>query len=255
MEFLLGAEVMYENHPEFGFHVYANSLGEMWINTLKLVCEKGLPSFDEGRERFAISNLRCKSFTQTLPDEIINKYSNVDNLRSIIDFNFKNDEIFDIDINPSFTISAKSYHKRIKDGKMLEFVIERLSTIPESKKAVIVFPTYEDYDAIIRNQQNDYLPCIVAVHFRLHPIDSSYILNTTFFARSMDIFQKGHGNFVTLSMLTNHVALKLNERLNKTIDIGYLDGIISDIHVYSDTITNARKVISRYTQANGDTQV
>ena len=32
---------------------------------------------------------------------------------------------------------------------MVDFVIQRLTKIPGSKKAVMVFPTYEDYEAVL----------------------------------------------------------------------------------------------------------
>lgn len=73
---------------------------------------------------------------------------------------------------------------------MIEFVIERLSLIPESKKAVVVFPTYEDYAAVMRNHRDDYLPCLVSIQFRLLPDGKDYVFHTTFYSRSMDAWQK-----------------------------------------------------------------
>ncbi|EFD14181.1 predicted protein, partial [Mycobacterium tuberculosis T46] len=91
-------------------------------------------------------------------------------------------------------VAQKATHRRIKEGRMIEFVIERLSLIPESKKAVVVFPTYEDYAAVMRNHRDDYLPCLVSIQFRLLPDGKDYVFHTTFYSRSMAAWQKGHGN-------------------------------------------------------------
>src|SRR5690606_1979276 len=146
---------------------------------------------------------------------------------------FEEPKMVDIDVNPSFGPGAKSYYTRIKEGKMLEFASKRLSTIPESKKAVIVFPTYEDYDAVLKNPWNDYLPCIVAVQFRMVPPGGSgrYHRNTIFFAGSLDICQKGLGNFVAIARMSDSVAKEVSKNTGREITLGAMEGFITDVHL------------------------
>lgn len=237
---------MYKVNKQFGYEVFGKSLGESWIDLVEVVLKFGKKSFDEKRERKALLNVRIKSATQNLPDKIINKYAHTENLKAMLDLTFSEEVMRDIDVVKSFRIGAKSYHKRIKEGRLLNFVIERLAKIPESKKAVIVFPTYDDYKAILENHGDDYLPCIVSVQFRLIPAKNGFILNTNFYARSMDVFQKGHGNLVAIAMFSEIVARGIGQKLNQKIKPGFIDGIIADGHIYKETFNEARKTLEKY---------
>lgn len=130
---------------EFGVQIYGATIGDTWAGLVRAVLDLGSQCFDEDRERIALSNVRIKSSVQNYPDLTIEEHCNSAQLKAMLDFMFNTDTMEDIDVVKSFSRGAKSYHRRIKEGRMIEFVIERLSLIPESKKAVVVFPTYEDY--------------------------------------------------------------------------------------------------------------
>jgi thymidylate synthase len=235
-----------EFSQQFGYGIYGDTIGEMWIGLVKAVVSSGVHSLDESRERLALPNLRVKSAAQNFPDQIIEKYSNGEQLKAMIDFMFEKEVMEDIDVVKSFSPGAKSYRKRIKEGRLVDFVIERLSLIPESKKAAIVFPTYDDYAAVMRNHGDDYMPCLVSIHFRLSPREFGYALNTTFFSRSMDVWQKGHGNFLSVAMLSDHIAKALSFRLGETVHLGFLDGMIADGHIYEEKYSEARAMVEEY---------
>jgi thymidylate synthase len=167
----------------------------------------------------------------------------------MINFTFSEPVIKDIDVVKSFKKGAKSYYQRIKEGRMLDFVIKRLSLFPESKKAVIVFPTYADYAKIFTDQYiNDYLPCIVAIQFRLMESKADYSLNTTFYARSIDAFQKSHGNLLSIAKLSEVIARGLEKNLQKKIKLGFLDGFIADAHIYKETWKSAKETLKQYSK-------
>ena len=160
---------------------------------------------------------------------------------------FESDTMTDFDITPSFRNGAKSYKKRIEERRMIDFVVHRLTRIPESKKAVMVFPTYEDYENVKNSPFNDYLPCIVSLQFRLHKIrEGEYAINTHFFMRSQDAFQKNISDLVVFADITEVVAKKLEKTLNATIKTGVMDGYITDAHVYKNTYDQAFGVMSSY---------
>lgn len=154
----------------------------------------------------------------------------------------------DFDITPSFRNGAKSYKKRIEEGDMLNFVIQRLAKIPESKKAVMVFPTYEDYAAVTNSPWNDYLPCITALQFRIAKRCNVSYLDLTLFMRSWDGFQKGAGDLIVVSMLGDIVRKQLEKKLNIEIKPGRLDGLVTDVHIYENTYEKAQQVVFDYLQ-------
>ncbi|RLB78174.1 MAG: hypothetical protein DRH06_02280 [Deltaproteobacteria bacterium] len=234
---------------EFGPQIFAPTIGVMWSHLVKAILEHGETCYDEGRERIAVSNVRVKSATQNYPDPIIESLSNDDQLSVMLDLMFDRKEMLDIDVVQSFSPGAKSYYHRIQEGRMAEFVIERLSLIPESKKAVIVFPTYEDYAAVMSNHKDDYLPCLVSIQFRLLPKDDGYVMHTTFYSRSMDVWQKGHGNFLSMAILSDNIRQEISRRINRPIALGPLDGLICDVHIYNEKYEEARARMSRLSAA------
>lgn len=234
------------NQKGFGYSVLNGSIGSSWMDSVDSVLQNGVTSFDEGRMRLCLQSFRIKINTHDYTDDgLILKYGNQKNIQNIFDLTFKLPVMTDIDVNPSFDDGAKSYHARIKEGKMLEFASKRLITIPESKKAVIVFPTYEDYTAVLENPWNDYLPCIVSVQFRMVPNggSGSYKLNTIFYARSMDIYQKGLGNIIAIARMSEIVADNIRKETGRNIVLGFIEGFVTDIHIYNESVDEAKKMI------------
>ncbi|MEI8143474.1 MAG: thymidylate synthase [Candidatus Berkelbacteria bacterium] len=235
---------MYKIIEPFGIHVYGESIGEAWLSLVQAVLDKGEICSDEGRLRAAIRNVRIRADSQKLPDNLIEKFGNQENLKNILELTFNNEDMFDIDIIPSFTPrEKKSYYYRIKEGRMVDFVVARLSEIPESKKAVIVFPTWDDYKAVLKSPQDDYLPCLVSVQFRMQPMKDSWVLDTVFNARSIDAFQKSYANLWAIAKLSEIVAAKIAENRKEEIIVGSLDGVITDAHIYKETFGSARKTV------------
>lgn len=180
-------------------------------------------------------------------DPIIQKYANKESIASMRKLAFEADAMTDFDITPSFRTGAKSYKKRLEEGKMIDFVVHRLARIPESKKAIMVFPTYEDYENVKNSPFNDYLPCIVSLQFRLHKIkEGEYALNTHFFMRSQDAYQKNISDLVVFADIANVVAKRLEKTLGAHIKTGVMDGYITDAHVYKNTYNQAFDVLSAY---------
>lgn len=130
---------------------------------------------------------------------------------------------------------------------MYDFVVQRLTKIPESKKAVMVFPTYEDYEVVKNSPHNDYLPCIVLLQFRLMKLDDNkYQINTHFYMRSQDVWQKNISDLVIFSDITKEIVERLEASLNCKIEIGHMDGYITDAHIYKNTYNEAFAVNSSF---------
>lgn len=245
----------YSYHNPFGHHVWGETLGDTWLSLVKAILDHNRVSFDENRERIDLQNIRIKSETQIIPDKLILKHGNGDNLKTFLKLTFGEKKMIDFDVVPSFPPGADSYYKRIVDGKMTDFVIKRLSMFPESKKAIMVFPNNNDYKAVLAAPKDDYLPCIVYIQFRLvdfvenkkerKPIDG-YILNTIFSARSIDAYQKSYGNFWAIAKLSKIIAKALSKNLKTNIRIGPLDGFITDAHIYKECLEDAKETIKKW---------
>lgn len=237
---------MIERIENVGYAVYGETLGEMWLQMVETILKNGSFELDENRGRFAVKNLRFASATTDINDELIEKYGDqakIDAMKRVV---FESDTMTDFDITPSFRNGAKSYKKRLEEGKMVDFVVNRLAKIPESKKAVMVFPTYEDYEAVTNSPWNDYLPCITALQFRVAKRQGKTYLDLTLFMRSWDGFQKGAGDVIVVSMIANIVRQQLEKKLGVSIAPGRLDGLVTDVHIYENTYEKAQQVVFDY---------
>lgn len=229
-----------------GFIVHGETIGELWLDMVETVLKNGNFEMDENRGRFAIKNLRFSAESISPIDPLIAKYGDQKKIEAMKKVFFEADVMEDFDITPSFRVGAKSYKKRMEEGKLKEFVIKRLTKIPESKKAVMVFPTYEDYEAVLTSPWNDYLPCITALQFRINEKLGEKYLDLTLFMRSWDCFQKGAGDLTVVCMLADEIRKELTKTLKQEIKYGRIDGLVTDVHIYENTFENAQNIHFAY---------
>jgi len=239
---------MYVKLEPFGYNVFGETIGSAWLSLVEAVIKNGIVTNDEGRQRLSLQNIRIKSTTQLFPDPLMDKYGNKKNVEEIINLTFNKEIMHDFDVVPSFSPGSKSYCARIKDWSMLDFVVARLTEIPESKKAIMSFVRQEDYKRTLERPKDDYLPCITTVQFRLIKIDNErgYHMNTIFNARSIDAHQKAGGNFAAIALLSKEVSERLAKNLNTNVWSGPLDGFLTDAHIYQETLEEAKEVIRLY---------
>jgi thymidylate synthase len=231
--------------------IQAKTIGEAWICLVEKIISSGEDCFDEGRKRKALMDVRLRIEEQRSQDPIIYRYGNPKNIKAILDLTFSKPEMYDVDVVPSFSKGPKSYYQRIQEGGMVDFIVERLGSIPESKKAVMVFPTYEDYKQVLANPKDDYLPCLVSLQYRLRKNNdcnalNTYALNTNAYFRSIDAYQKAGGNLEAIAKITELIALRIAQKTFWEIKPGYLDVMIADAHIYENTVEDAKKVLEDY---------
>ncbi|KUK49806.1 MAG: Uncharacterized protein XD75_0200 [Parcubacteria bacterium 33_209] len=239
---------MHNDNEQLISLVCGENIGSTWLNLVDIVLSRGALDFDEGRERIYLRSVVIRSLTQLFPDIFIEKYGKKENIDAMIDLMFHNKEMYDFDVVPSFSHGGQSYYARIKNWKMIDFVVNRLAIIPESKKAVMSFIRKEDYEKVLENPKDDYLPCITTIQFLLvkDKNNKNYYLNTLFNARSIDVYQKAGGNFASIALLSKIIAEKLENKLNMPVLTGFLDGLIADAHIYKETLDDAKKTIKLY---------
>jgi len=241
---------MYKYIEPFGYHISGDSIGEAWISLIRCLLEKGEGSRDEKRGRVALQDVRIRINKFELPDVILSKFGDKEKIDSVIYLTFKGEEMYDFDVVPNFSPGPKSYYARLKEGKMVEYVVDRLSTIPESKKAVMSFIDWKDYELVMADHFDDYLPCICTIQFRLIENENGWNMTTVVYARSLDGFQKGNGNLVAIAMLSQSVAKQISENLKVPVVCGAIDCFVTDVHIYEECINEAKEVIEKYDQNN-----
>jgi thymidylate synthase len=238
---------MYKYYKPFGHHVWGKDIGSTWLSLIKAVLEHGDITYDERRQRKSIQNVVFQIESFDLPDKLLDTYAQKKNIDALIDLTFQSNQMRDFDVRPSFSPGAKSYHARITEARMLEYVVKRLSTIPESKKAVMSFIEWHDYKAILDTPYDDYLPCHTTVQFRLLEEADKYILNIITHFRSIDAYQKSCGDFVVTAMLAEKVKTELSKTLKLPIKFGSIMGVITDAHVYEECYSDAERLINKAT--------
>lgn len=242
--------------PQFGYSVLGDTIGEAWLTAVECVLKNGVFDPDENRGRHALQMLRLKVRTHGQFDALIERFGNTANIEKMKRLVFESAVMEDFDISPNFRPGAKSYFARLTEGRMIDFVVKRLTEIPESKKAVMVFPTYEDYAKVLESPYNDYLPCIVSLQFRLrNEIEGGYTLNTVFNMRSQDIYQKNVSDLVVFSLLAQEVGRRLSKNLHARVRMGFIDGIITDAHIYQNTYDAAHSTVSEHLNMSAETAI
>lgn len=245
---LISEKYMLTIKDEFGHSVYGELIGSAWLGLVESILENGQLTVDEGRRRYSLQNVRVKCGTASPSDSLIEKYANRKNIEEILKLTFSEEKMYDIDITPSFSPGSKSYYARLGDWKMMDFVVKRLTKIPESKKAVMSFIRGEDYEKVLENSHDDYLPCITSIQFRLLKIEDQegYYMNIIFSARSIDAYQKSVGNLVAIATLGKIISERLEKNLGVQVLPGSIDGMITDAHIYENTLEDAKNLISVY---------
>jgi len=244
---------MYKNIEPFGIHIYNETIGKAWIDLVRALLQEGEKSPDEKRNRLALQRVRIKIDNPIIPDPVLDKYGDKEKLDGIVYLTVGGgEEMYDFDVVPSFTPGPKSYFSRIKEGKMYEYVIDRLSKIPESKKAIISFIRWKDYELVMTDHYDDYLPCLCTIQFRLIRNAKGWDMHTIWNARSLDGFQKGNGNMLAISMLAEKVRKQLSENLKIPITFKGMDGFITDVHLYGECIEDAKVVLQNYDKDNSN---
>ncbi len=95
---------MYVKLEPFGYNIYGETIGSVWLSLVEAVNRNGLLTEDEDRKRLSLQNIRIKSATQVFPDSLIEKYGNKKNVNEIINLTFNKEVMYDFDVVPSFRV-------------------------------------------------------------------------------------------------------------------------------------------------------
>ena len=58
---------MYVKLEPFGYNVYGETIGSIWLSLVEAIIKNGISTEDEDRKRLSLQNIRIKSATQQFP--------------------------------------------------------------------------------------------------------------------------------------------------------------------------------------------
>ena len=205
--------------------IYAKTIGECWIKSIKTVMTKGNEHFDEDVKMKEILGLSVEIENPKLDDEIIEEFGDSIVISRTLDKFSKGVSMPD----RPFTYGACIYDKNGID--QFEWMVQRLLTKKETKSATFCLLT--------PGSEAANLPCLTAVDAKIR----NNKLELQFFFRSQNIFGRQYANLLAL------VKLQLDIAERCSVEIGSLRGYVASAHIYeydffqAELISSGKKVL------------
>jgi thymidylate synthase len=222
--------------------IYGRTIGEAWLKTLAMIWYEGIDWFDGDRKMKEIIGLRLTIEEPCVYDEIIEKYGNKANIEEFQKAFFTPTLLIrDVDVRKNFEPwQAFTYWPRLHclGIDQVDKIIQRLSSMPESKRAVIsvILPALDWH--------MDYMPCIDIMHFLLRPKGDNLALNQFVYARGLDFGQKAYANLVVLARLQGEIKEAIEQKRGERIQMGNLDVFIGSAHIYEESYDYVLKILA-----------
>ncbi|MEM4460733.1 MAG: thymidylate synthase [Nanopusillaceae archaeon] len=219
--------------PLSGHYIYETGVFRAWIKILDLIMRFGSIKFSEHEE----------------PQK---EYLNVMVTLGLYGNDYKIEEEFfkyipkkDFEnhinqvLNPEKPETVEyTYGERIfkhRFGKnQLEYLIEKLSKSPYSRRALVVSWDHEI------DQKSKNPPCIIAIQGTITENYYSHIV----FLRSNDMYAAWPVNFIAQIELAKKIVNEINKRTNANFSIGSITSISFSAHIYEHDWNNAKRVIN-----------
>ena len=200
--------------------LYANTIGECWINSIKLVMNSGNEYFDEDVKIKELLGLSVEIENPKLDDEIIEELGDSLVISRTLDKFSKGVNMPD----RPFTYGACIYDKNGID--QFEWLVDRLKLKKETKSATICLLTPGSKDTN--------LPCLTTIDAKIR--NNTLILQ--FFFRSQNIFGRQYANLLALAKLQYDLAQRCS------VKVGSLKGYVASAHIYEYDFEQANLVCS-----------
>ena len=191
------------------------SLGETWINLVRLTIEAGVPLDQEGYECLGVG----VSFPAVSEgDRVIARFGDPEMVGEM-------KRVFFTDAANKLGHSYASLMRGPFGRNDLRDVVDLLRAEPWSKRAVLTFC----------GAANGKVPCINVVQFLVR----DELLHTTYFSRGQDAFNKFYADALCLGTMARSVAQDLG------VTAGPVCGFIASSHVYHRDMPEIREFLAR----------
>lgn len=199
-------------------YINGKTIGECWINSIKIVIQNGIEHFDEDVKIKELIGLSIEITNPNTEDEIIAKFGD----KYVIDKMLKKFSKGIVMNDRPFTYGECIYNKNGID--QFEWLVNRLKSKKETKSATIGLLTEGN------NEAN--LPCLATIDVKIR----NNKLYLQFFFRSQNIFGRQYANLLALANLQKDLAKRCSE------DIGTLKGYIASAHIYDYDYEQANNI-------------
>lgn len=199
-------------------NIFAETLGECWIKSIKVVMGKGNSYFDEDVNIKEILGLNVEIANPNIEDTIISKYGDQNVLHKMLK-KFSKGIVME---DRPFTYGELIYNKNGID--QFEWLVNRLKRNYQTKSATI--------GLLIEGDQSKNLPCLTTIDIKIR--DSKLFLQ--FFFRSQNIFGRQYANLIALANLQHELAKAC------FVDIGSMSGYIASAHIYEYDFSLANEI-------------
>lgn len=189
------------------------TIGSCWIDSLKNIYSNGT----KGEETTELYNINLNFFyTQT--DDILNSYGKIENIEEM-------KKVFFSDKDNIYGHSYKNLISGPYKQKDLSDVVAILKEKSTSNRAIVL------YENSYKKQ-----PCINCIHFKLR----EGILNTTYFSRGQDFYNKFYCDAVCISIIDNYIKTQLK------ITKSFISAFISSAHIYNSDLNSVKILLDKY---------
>lgn len=222
--------------------IRTDSIGHAWLKAMEEILSNGLDWHDEGRGLKEILGLRLTVSNPDENDPIVHQYGSKETIAEFEKAFFTPTLLLrDVDVRKNFEPwQALTYWPRLHalGIDQVEKVIERLSTIPESKRGIIsaLLPPLD--------WNMDYMPCVDVMHFILRPDGDGMALHLFVYARGLDFAQKAYANMVVLARLQREVREAIEQRRGEQIRTGTMDLLVGSAHIYEECYALAEQILT-----------
>ncbi|GLQ49872.1 thymidylate synthase [Dyella flava] len=202
------------------YQVQTKSIFEAWVQTVK-ACVLDGQQWHDGEVKIREAGGVAFSISQPrLDDEGIRRHGSEEMIAAMIK-NFTTDQ-------PQFGFRF-SYGARIfcaDEHAGLASLISILRRKPETKSATMSLLRSGDH-------LGSHVPCITTIDFKLR----NGRLDTHYFARSQDAFNKNYADNLAILAIARHAARELD------VGIGSLSGYIASAHIYETDADKAQELL------------
>lgn len=134
-----------------------------------------------------------------------------------------------------------TYHQRLFRDNQMEYIIDKLSIVPYSRRAQVVTWIPEI------DTKTDFCPCLQIMNFRLlyDIVNGVYKLDTNIYWRSRDVYKAWFMNIYAIVSLIERIIFRLKQRTSYPIVIGRIVDICSSGHIYERDISSIYHEISK----------
>ena len=201
------------------YTIKTKSLGNAWLQSIKLVMQEGENIYDDDRKLKEIRNLYVTLAEVRENDPILDKYADKKRIQLM------KKKYSTCGLVGDYKIDYGSYIYDNNGINQMVWLKNRILNKPETKSATIT----------LHKPGEDMLACLSLIDFKLR----NNQLHMTVVYRSQNIFSSQPGNIVALQHIQEDLAKDINKELGK------IELVVMSAHVYEENYEEALSILKQ----------